>query len=121
VAAGRVRVTLCVFAPIFPAVNGFYWVNGFLFVRPTFLGNGSPDHRGRAAALLEKLSPRPNPSGRLVYISGLLLFVRQGIAFVLGGPVWCQFSPPVTLTGVTRTVRRPPGVRFLVSTPGELI
>jgi hypothetical protein len=69
VAAGRVRVTPFAFAQIFLALKGFCWANGFLFVRPTFLGNGSPDHRDRAAALLGKLSSRANPSGRLVCIS----------------------------------------------------
>jgi hypothetical protein len=31
-----VTTATTLFAPISPAMNGFCWVNGFLFVRPTF-------------------------------------------------------------------------------------
>jgi hypothetical protein len=56
------------FASTFPTLNGFCWVNSFLFGRPTFPGSASPDHRGRAAALWQNLFPRPNPlSGHHIF------------------------------------------------------
>jgi hypothetical protein len=78
-----VTTATTLFELIFPAVNGFCWANGFLFVLPTFsparesapffyLAQFSPAAlhpiRARADALLGKLSPRSNPSGGLVFI-----------------------------------------------------
>jgi hypothetical protein len=98
-----VTTATILFAPISPAVNGFYWVNGFLFVRPTF--------PPAAVHPITEAAPTPfweNFLPALTHLAGcpsfyiLLLLVRVFAGLVYGGPDCpaCSFFPMATKTGI---------------------
>jgi hypothetical protein len=126
------------FAPISPALNGFCWVNGFLFVRPTF-PPAAVHPITEAAPLLfwKNFLPAPtHPAGCPSFYT-LLLFVRVFAGLVYGGPVfpgcyfkWCYsngfilcgyFSPASVEWLHSRRPGPPPPLRFQLVVVNELI
>ena len=87
-----VTTATILFAPISPAVNGFYWVNGFLFVRPTFPPTAvHPITEAAPPPFWENFLRDPTHSAGRSSFYILLLFVRVFAGLVYGG----QIAPPV--------------------------